>query len=557
MRLDKYLAETAQCTRSEAKALLAKGRVQVNGAVCKKGDTQLKETDTVAVDGKALNYRQFVYLMLNKPEGVVSASTDKRDTTVVDLVGDAYPRRELFPAGRLDKTSTGFVLLTDDGGFAHDILAPKRHVSKTYTVTLDTPLTEEMRTGFAAGVTLADGTVARGCAPSGASTGEFEALELRDGDKGRYLGKGVTKAVENINTVIADAVVGLDASDIYAVDAAMLKADGTKDKSNLGANAILAVSIAACRAAAASLDMPLYRFLGGVNGNRLPVPMMNILNGGAHATNTVDTQEFMIMPVGAPSFKEALRWCAEVFHALAAILKAKGLATSVGDEGGFAPNLSSDEETIETILAAIEKAGYLPGKDFMLAMDAASSEWKSPKGKGFYKLPKAGTEYTSSELIAHWKSLVEKYPIISIEDGLDEEDWEGWQEMTRELGGKVQLVGDDLFVTNTERLAKGIQLGAGNAILIKLNQIGSVSETLEAIKMAHKAGYTAISSHRSGETEDTTIADLAVALNTCQIKTGAPSRTERVAKYNQLLRIEEHLGASAVYPGMSAFNVKR
>ena len=386
-------------------------------------------------------------------------------------------------------------------------------------------------------ITLADGTVARGCAPSGASTGEFEALELRDGDKGRYLGKGVTKAVENINTVIADAVVGMDASDIYAIDAAMIKADGTKDKSNLGANAILAVSIAACRAAAASLDMPLYRFLGGVNGNRLPVPMMNILNGGAHATNTVDTQEFMIMPVGAPSFKEGLRWCAEVFHALASILKAKGLATSVGDEGGFAPNLSSDEETIETILAAIEKAGYVPGKDFMLA--------------------KAGTEFTSSELIAHWKSLVEKYPIISIEDGLDEEDWEGWQEMTRELGGKVQLVGDDLFVTNTERLAKGIQLGAGNAILIKLNQIGSVSETLEAIKMAHKAGYTAISSHRSGETEDTTIADLAVALNTCQIKTGAPSRTERVAKYNQLLRIEEHLGASAVYPGMGAFNVKR
>ena len=266
-------------------------------------------------------------------------------------------------------------------------------------------------------ITLADGTVARGCAPSGASTGEFEALELRDGDKGRYLGKGVTKAVENINTVIADAVVGMDASDIYAIDAAMLRADGTKDKSNLGANAILAVSIAACRAAAASLEMPLYRFLGGVNGNRLPVPMMNILNGGAHATNTVDTQEFMIMPVGAPSFKEALRWCAEVFHALASILKSRGLATSVGDEGGFAPNLSSDEETIETILAAIEKAGYQPGKDFMLAMDAASSEWKSPKGKGFYKLPKAGTEYTSSELIAHWKSLVEKYPIISIEDG--------------------------------------------------------------------------------------------------------------------------------------------
>ena len=406
-------------------------------------------------------------------------------------------------------------------------------------------------------VTLADGTIGRGMAPSGASTGEFEALELRDGDKSRYLGKGVTKAVEHINTTIDKVLCGLDASDIYAVDAAMIAADGTKDKSNLGANAILAVSIACARAVAISLDIPLYRFLGGISGNRLPVPMMNILNGGAHATNTVDTQEFMIMPVGAPSFKEALRWCAEVFHALASILKSRGLATSVGDEGGFAPNLSSDEETIETILAAVEKAGYKPGVDFMIAMDAASSEWKSEKGKGFYKLPKAGTEYTGDELIAHWKSLVEKYPIISIEDALDEEDWEGWQKLTRELGGKVQLVGDDLFVTNTERLAKGIELGCGNAILIKLNQIGSVSETLEAIKMAHKAGYTAISSHRSGETEDTTNADLAVALNTCQIKTGAPSRTERVAKYNQLLRIEEELGASAVYPGMKAFNVKR
>ena len=405
-------------------------------------------------------------------------------------------------------------------------------------------------------VWLADGTVGRGMAPSGASTGEFEALELRDGDKARYGGKGVQKAVENINTTINDVLTGMDASDIYAVDTAMIKADGTKDKSNLGANAILAVSIASARAAALSLDIPLYRFLGGISGNRLPVPMMNILNGGAHATNTVDTQEFMIMPVGAPSFKEALRWCAEVFHALAALLKSRGLATSVGDEGGFAPNLSSDEETIETILEAIRNAGYEPGKDFMLAMDAASSEWKGNK-KGEYILPKAGTHYTSSELIAHWKSLVEKYPIISIEDALDEEDWEGWQELTRELGGKVQLVGDDLFVTNTERLSKGIQLGCGNAILIKLNQIGSVSETLEAIKMAHKAGYTAISSHRSGETEDTTIADLAVALNTCQIKTGAPSRTERVAKYNQLLRIEEELGDSAVYPGMAAFNVKR
>ena len=405
-------------------------------------------------------------------------------------------------------------------------------------------------------VTLVDGTVGRGTAPSGASTGEFEALELRDGDKGRYLGKGVIKAVENINTIISDVIVGMDASDIYAIDQAMIKADGTKDKSNLGANAILAVSIAAARAASISLDIPLYRFLGGISGNRLPVPMMNILNGGAHATNTVDTQEFMIMPVGAPSFKECLRWCAEVFHALASILKAKGLTTSVGDEGGFAPNLSSDEETIETILEAIRKAGYEPGKDFMIAMDAASSEWKSEKGKGFYKLPKAGTEYTTDELIEHWAALCEKYPIISIEDGLDEEDWEGWQKLTKRLGDKVQLVGDDLFVTNTERLSKGIEMGAGNAILIKLNQIGSVSETLEAIKMAHKAGYAAISSHRSGETADTTIADLAVALNTCQIKTGAPSRSERVAKYNQLLRIEEELGASAVYPGKKAFNVK-
>ncbi len=406
-------------------------------------------------------------------------------------------------------------------------------------------------------VTLVDGTTARGTAPSGASTGEFEALELRDGDKARYLGKGVTKAVENINTIINETITGMDASDLYAVDKAMIAADGTKDKSKLGANAILAVSIATARAAATALDIPLYRFLGGVSGTRLPVPMMNILNGGAHATNTVDTQEFMIMPVGAPSFKEALRWCAEVFHSLAKILKAKGLATSVGDEGGFAPNLSSDDETIETILEAVKAAGYEPGKDFMIAMDAASSEWKSEKGKGFYHQPKSGRDFTSDELIQHWADLVEKYPIISIEDALDEEDWVGWQKLTAKLGGKVQLVGDDLFVTNTERLKKGIELGCGNSILIKLNQIGSVSETLEAIQMAHNAGYTAISSHRSGETADTTIADLAVALNTCQIKTGAPSRSERVAKYNQLLRIEEELGDSAVYPGMAAFHVKR
>lgn len=405
-------------------------------------------------------------------------------------------------------------------------------------------------------VTLVDGTVGRGTAPSGASTGEFEALELRDGDKDRYLGKGVEKAVNNINTVINEVLTGLDASDIYAIDKAMIDADGTKDKSKLGANAILAVSIATARAASIALDIPLYRFLGGISGNRLPVPMMNILNGGAHADSAVDTQEFMIMPVGAPSFKEALRWCAEVFHKLKSLIKDMGDVTAVGDEGGFAPNkLTSDEEAIEKILEAVKAAGFEPGKDFMIAMDAASSEWKSEKGVGYYKQPKSGKEFTSDELIAHWESLIDKYPIISIEDGLDEEDWEGWKKMTEKIGHKVQLVGDDLFVTNTERLSKGIKMGAGNSILIKLNQIGSVSETLEAIKMAHNAGYTAISSHRSGETADTTIADLAVALNTCQIKTGAPSRSERVAKYNQLLRIEEELGASAVYPGMDAFHV--
>ena len=405
-------------------------------------------------------------------------------------------------------------------------------------------------------VTLVDGTVGRGTAPSGASTGEFEALELRDGDKGRYLGKGVEKAVSNINTVINNVLTGMDASDIYAIDKAMIDADGTKDKSKLGANAILAVSIATARAAATALDIPLYRFLGGISGNRLPVPMMNILNGGAHVDSAVDTQEFMIMPVGAPSFKEALRWCAEVFHKLKSLIKDMGDVTAVGDEGGFAPNkLTSDEEAIEKILEAVKAAGFEPGKDFMIAMDAASSEWKSEKGVGYYKQPKSGKEFTSDELIAHWESLIDKYPIISIEDGLDEEDWEGWKKMTEKIGHKVQLVGDDLFVTNTERLSKGIKMGAGNSILIKLNQIGSVSETLEAIKMAHNAGYTAISSHRSGETADTTIADLAVALNTCQIKTGAPSRSERVAKYNQLLRIEEELGASAVYPGMDAFHV--
>ncbi|WP_033171295.1 phosphopyruvate hydratase [Selenomonas sp. ND2010] len=406
-------------------------------------------------------------------------------------------------------------------------------------------------------VILADGTMGRAAAPSGASTGEFEALELRDGDKSKFGGKGVSKAVANVNEIIAPALVGEDASDGYALDAIMFELDGTEDKSKLGANAILAVSLAAAKAAAKAEDIPLYRYFGGINGNQLPVPMMNILNGGAHASNSVDTQEFMIMPAGAPSFREALRWSIEVFHSLQSLLKKEGETTAVGDEGGFAPNLKSDEDAIEHILQAIKDAGYEPGRDFVLAMDAAASEWKSEKGKGFYKQPKSGREYTSDELIAHWESLVDKYPIYSIEDGLDEEDWDGWQKMTEKLGHKVQLVGDDLFVTNTKRLKKGIELGCGNSILIKLNQIGSLSETLEAIKMAHKAGYTAIVSHRSGETEDTTIADLAVALNTAQIKTGAPSRSERVAKYNQLLRIEEQLGSSAVYPGKNAFGFNR
>lgn len=405
-------------------------------------------------------------------------------------------------------------------------------------------------------VVLEDGTVGRGAAPSGASTGEFEALELRDGDPDKFGGKGVSKAVAGINERIAPALKGVDASDIYAVDGVMLKLDGTKDKSNLGANAILAVSIAAAKAAANALGISLYRFFGGVNGNTLPVPMMNILNGGVHASNSVDTQEFMIMPVGAKSFREGLRQSTEVYHALQKLLKSEGQTTAVGDEGGFAPNLTSDEDTIEHILKAVENAGYKPGEDFVLAIDAASSEWKSEKGKGFYHQPKSGKDYTSDELIDHWESLLDKYPIYSIEDGLDEEDWDGWQKMTKRLGHKVQLVGDDLFVTNTERLQKGIDLGAANAILIKLNQIGSVSETLDAIKMAHNAGMRAIVSHRSGETEDTTIADLAVALNTGEIKTGAPARSERVAKYNQLIRIEEALGDSAVYPGKAAFNFK-
>lgn len=401
-------------------------------------------------------------------------------------------------------------------------------------------------------VSLSDKTEASAASPSGASTGQFEALELRDNDKSRFHGKGVKKAVENINNIINSTIAGMDACDIYAIDEAMIKADGTQDKSILGANAMLAVSIASCRAAAASLGIPLYRFLGGINGNRLPVPMMNIINGGCHASSGLDVQEFMIMPIGAESFKECLRWSAEVFHELASCLKSVNLTTSVGDEGGFAPALKTDEEAIELILEAIEKAGYKPGTDFVIALDAAATEWKS-NDKSCYHLPKSKKEYSTEELIKHWEKLCESYPIASIEDGLDEEDWEGWQLLTSRLGNKLQLVGDDLFVTSTKRLEKGIKLQAGNAILIKLNQIGTVSQTLEAIKMAHKSGYNAISSHRSGETCDTMIADLAVALNTSQIKTGAPSRSERVVKYNRLLRIEEELKSSAIYSGSGIF----
>lgn len=401
-------------------------------------------------------------------------------------------------------------------------------------------------------VVLENGIIGIGAAPSGASTGIYEALELRDKDHKRFGGKGVLHAVHNINTKIADVLVGRDVTDIYGLDQAMNEADGSKDKSKLGANAILAVSIAACRAAAKALDIPLYRFLGGVSSNVLPVPMMNILNGGAHAANNVDVQEFMIMPVGAESFSEGLRWCTEVFHALASILKSKGMTTAVGDEGGFAPNLANEEAALDLILEAIQTAGYQPGEDFVLAMDAAASEWKTEE-VGAYLMPKSKKKFTSKELIAYWAGLCDKYPIRSIEDGLDEEDWEGWRALTEELGSRIQLVGDDLFVTNTERLQQGIQTGCANSILIKLNQIGSVSETMDAIKMARKAGYTAIVSHRSGETEDTTIADLAVALNAGQIKTGAPSRSERVAKYNQLLRIEEELGSSARYLGSNTF----
>ena len=406
-------------------------------------------------------------------------------------------------------------------------------------------------------VTLADGTVGRGAAPSGASTGVFEALELRDGDKAKFGGKGVTKAVANVNELIAPALIGMDASDIYAVDQGMLKLDGTKDKSNLGAIEILAVSLATANAAAKALEIPLYRFIGGVSATTLPVPMLNLENAGAHSSAPVDIQEFLVMPVGAENFSEALRWGTEVFHSLQKLIKDEGMSTAVGDEGGFAPEFKSQEDALDHLVKAIQNAGFEPGKDFVIAIDAASSEWKSDKGIGFYHQPKSGKDFTSDELIEYWEQLIAKYPIYSIEDGLDEEDWEGWKKMTERIGHKVQLVGDDLFVTNTERLKKGIEMGVANSILIKLNQIGSVSETLETIKMAQKAGYTAIVSHRSGETEDVTIADLAVALNAGQIKTGAPSRSERVAKYNQLLRIEENLGDSASYLGKKAFNFER
>ena len=400
-------------------------------------------------------------------------------------------------------------------------------------------------------VTLENGVTGTAAVPSGASTGTFEALELRDGDKSRYGGKGVTKAVANVNECISEVVVGLDATDTAAIDGAILAADGTKDKSKFGANAVLAVSLAAARAGANALGIPLYRFIGGVSADTLPVPMMNILNGGAHAANNIDIQEFMIMPVGAPSFSEGLRRCAEVFHKLAAILKARGLATAVGDEGGYAPNLQTDTEAIELILKAVSEAGYKPGTDFVLAVDAAASEWAGTDG---YTLPKHKTHYSTDEMIGYWQELVSKYPIRSLEDPLGEDDWQGWAKITEKIGKKVQLVGDDLFVTNTGRLERGIQMGCGNSILIKLNQIGSLSETISAIRMAKRAGYTAVISHRSGETEDTTIADLAVALNAGQIKTGAPSRSERVAKYNRLLHIEEELKAAARYPGMKCFN---
>jgi len=399
-------------------------------------------------------------------------------------------------------------------------------------------------------ITLACGAVGRAAVPSGASTGAFEAVELRDGDKGRYLGKGVEKAVDNVNSLIADEIIGLDAGAQAAIDTMLVNLDGTPNKSRLGANAILGVSLAVAKAAAEALGLPLYQYIGGINARTLPTPMMNILNGGAHADNNVDIQEFMIMPVGADCWKEALRMCAEVFHSLRAVLKQRGLATGVGDEGGFAPNLASNEEALQVIMEAITCAGYVPGEDIMLALDVAASELYKD---GLYHLASENRSLTAAEMVDYYSQLIEKYPIISIEDGLAEEDWDGWRLMTERLGSRVQLVGDDLFVTNTERLARGIENGVANSILIKLNQIGTLTETLETIEMAKQAGYTTVISHRSGETEDTTIADLVVAINGGQIKTGAPSRSERVAKYNQLLRIEENLGVAADYAGIHCF----
>ena len=402
-------------------------------------------------------------------------------------------------------------------------------------------------------VYLEDGTMGRAAVPSGASTGIYEACELRDGDKSRYNGKGVEKAVSNVNTEIAEALIGTNVLDQVAIDKMLIELDGTPNKSRLGANAILGASLACAKAAAESLGTSLYNYIGGVNAKQLPVPMMNILNGGAHATNNVEIQEFMIMPVSAPSFREALRRCAEVFHTLKAVLKENGTpAAGVGDEGGYAPNLKKDEDALKVIVQAIEEAGYKPGEDFKIAIDAASSEWWDEEQK-LYIQPKSGKKLTQQQLVNMWKKFADTYPIISLEDGMAETDWEGWAMLTKAIGDRVQLVGDDLFVTNVERLKTGIEKKVGNAILIKVNQIGTLTETLDAIQMANRAGYTAIVSHRSGETEDATIADIAVALNAGQIKTGAPSRTDRVAKYNQLLRIEEELGDIAQYPGMNAF----
>ncbi|NLG53776.1 MAG: phosphopyruvate hydratase [Clostridiales bacterium] len=396
----------------------------------------------------------------------------------------------------------------------------------------------------------------RAAVPSGASTGIFEACELRDGDKALFMGKSVYKAVDAVNTEIADAVIGLNALDQTEIDKVLIELDGTPNKSRLGANAILGTSLACAKAAAEALGMPLYAYIGGTNAKVLPVPMMNIINGGAHASNNVDIQEFMIMPVGAESFAEALRWCSEVFHNLKKVLSEMGMTTAVGDEGGFAPNLEKDEDAIKVILTAIEKAGYKPGEQFRIAIDAASSEWYQKDGT--YLLPKAKKTMSKAELVKYWQDLTSKYPIISLEDGVAEDDWEAWKMLTDAIGGKVQLVGDDLFVTNVERLSTGIEKGVANSILIKVNQIGTLTETLDAIAMANRAGYTAVVSHRSGETEDVTIADIAVAVNAGQIKTGAPSRTDRVAKYNQLLRIEEELDDVAQYPGLKAwFNLKK